>query len=123
MPIAGNFLFFISGNRSNLAKGTDKAARQLFLMKALRSTMKIEHLAIWVDDLERMKEFYSKYFDMQSGEKYTNSAKQCTSNFLHFGREMTRLEIMHKPGLQEVQSPRGIQKGITEPPATDIMNL
>jgi len=37
--------------------------------------MKIEHLAIWVDDLEKMRQFYINYFDVISGEKYTNVKK------------------------------------------------
>ena len=31
--------------------------------------MKIEHLAIGVDDLETMRNFYLKYFDTTSGDK------------------------------------------------------
>ena len=34
--------------------------------------MKIGHLAIWVKDLEIVKEFYSKYFEMKCSERYTN---------------------------------------------------
>lgn len=37
--------------------------------------MTIEHLAIWVDDLEKMREFYLKYFDTTSNEKYINEKK------------------------------------------------
>jgi lactoylglutathione lyase len=37
--------------------------------------MKIEHLAIWVRDLESMKDFYCTYFDAQAGEKYHNPQK------------------------------------------------
>ena len=35
--------------------------------------MKIEHLAIWVDDLEMMRGFYTTYFGATSNEKYTNA--------------------------------------------------
>lgn len=31
--------------------------------------MKIDHLAIWVDDLEKMREFYLNYFNVTSNEK------------------------------------------------------
>ena len=34
--------------------------------------MKIEHLAIWVNDLEKMKKFYEQYFNAQS-----NLRKRC----------------------------------------------
>jgi lactoylglutathione lyase len=44
--------------------------------------MKIEHIAIWVQDLDTMKAFYTHYFDMTSGEKYLNPKKQFSSYFL-----------------------------------------
>jgi lactoylglutathione lyase len=74
--------------------------------------MKIEHLAIWVDDLENMKEFYQKYFAMAAGKKYINQSKQYTSYFLQFGEGMTRLELMHRPDISPTSGQRGFQKGI-----------
>lgn len=56
--------------------------------------MKIEHLAIWVDDLERMKRFYETYFHATAGELYHNPKKQFYSYFLSF-EEGCRLELMH----------------------------
>jgi lactoylglutathione lyase len=56
--------------------------------------IKIEHIAIWVKDLERMKEFYVKWFDFQSNEKYTNPKKGFSSYFLSQGQENCRLELM-----------------------------
>ncbi|MGN6248092.1 MAG: VOC family protein, partial [Ginsengibacter sp.] len=47
--------------------------------------MKIEHIAIWVDDLEKMCDFYSAYFGFNSSEKYTNEKKGFASYFLSFG--------------------------------------
>ncbi|MET0242528.1 MAG: VOC family protein [Flavitalea sp.] len=58
--------------------------------------MKIEHLAIWVNDLEGMKEFYCKYFDATSGPKYLNPVKQFESYFISFGNG-PRLELMRRP--------------------------
>ena len=43
--------------------------------------MKIEHLAIWVKDLEGMKEFYEHYFEARSNEKYINEEKGFESFF------------------------------------------
>ena len=60
--------------------------------------MKIEHLAIWVQDLEKMKVFNSHYFDGIAGERYHNSNKNFTSYFLSFS-EGCRLELMHRPGI------------------------
>ena len=57
--------------------------------------MKIDHLAIWVNDLDIMKAFYEKYFGGQAGERYHNSTKNFTSYFLSF-EDGTRLELMQK---------------------------
>jgi len=45
--------------------------------------MQIEHLALWVQDLEAMKDFYLNYFDVVSGPKYTNGAKRFASYFIN----------------------------------------
>ena len=74
--------------------------------------MKIEHLAIWVDDLEAMRMFYLTYFDVKSGEKYTNIKKGFTSYFLMFGESKTRLEIMHVQDIIDTPNRRGFMKGI-----------
>jgi lactoylglutathione lyase len=62
--------------------------------------MRIEHAALWVEDLEKMKTFYCTYFQGSASEKYTNSQKQFSSYFLSF-ESGTRLEIMHRPGLEK----------------------
>ncbi|OJJ22791.1 glyoxalase [marine bacterium AO1-C] len=56
--------------------------------------MKIEHIALWVKDLEKMRTFYEQYFGATSNEKYVNTAKQFASYFLSF-ESGARLEIMH----------------------------
>lgn len=58
--------------------------------------MRIEHIAIWVNDLELMRDFYETYFMAISGDKYYNPKKEFSSYFLSF-KEGSRLEIMHKP--------------------------
>ena len=60
--------------------------------------MRIEHIAIWVTDLEAMRAFYETYFNALAGEKYHNATKQFTSYFLSF-TDGARLEIMHKPSI------------------------
>jgi len=60
--------------------------------------MKIDHLAMWVTDLEKMKSFYQQYFQVTSGEKYFNSKKNFESYFLNF-ENGCRLEIMKMPGI------------------------
>jgi len=55
--------------------------------------MKIEHLAIWVTDLERTRNFYERYFGAIAGAKYHNPTKKFSSYFLSF-KEGARLELM-----------------------------
>jgi lactoylglutathione lyase len=55
--------------------------------------MILEHVAIWTDDLEKLKNFYIKYFEAVPNEKYTNHEKKFESYFLSF-RSGARLEIM-----------------------------
>ena len=63
--------------------------------------MKIEHIAIWVDNLEEMRRFYETYFDAKSNKKYHNPKKDFSSYFLSFASG-SRLEIMHKPGIRPI---------------------
>ena len=60
--------------------------------------MRIEHIAIWVTDLEAMRTFYETYFNAVAGEKYHNPTKEFTSYFLSF-TDGARLELMHKPSI------------------------
>ncbi|WP_299552790.1 VOC family protein [Seonamhaeicola sp.] len=62
--------------------------------------MKIEHIAIWTKDIEAMKAFYLKYFELSSNEKYYNPIKQFSSYFLSF-KTGARIELMHKPDMSE----------------------
>lgn len=57
--------------------------------------MKIEHVAMYVNDLERARDFFVKYFDAKSNDGYHNPAKKFRSYFLSFDGE-ARLEIMNK---------------------------
>jgi lactoylglutathione lyase len=75
--------------------------------------MKIEHLAIWVENLEEVKEFYIKYFDMTCGEKYTNIQKHFSSYFLSFRDSNTRIELMERPDILEYKGKKGITNGLT----------
>jgi len=62
--------------------------------------MKIEHLAIWVNDLERMRTFYETYFGAISANKYYNPSKKFTSYFLDFD-DGPGLELMHRPDIAQ----------------------
>src|SRR5690606_26180133 len=60
--------------------------------------MRIEHLAIWTYDLERLQRFYMKYFDAISTEIYYNHSREYRSYFLIFDGDC-RLEIMEMPNI------------------------
>ena len=69
--------------------------------------VRIEHIAIWTQDLERLKAFYETYFQGKAGEKYINPLKQFESYFLEF-QAGGRLELMQIPGLanpRELEAP------------------
>lgn len=74
--------------------------------------MKIEHVAIWVKDLEIMKDFYVKYFGMTCNEKYVNEMKGFSSYFLAL-EEGARLEIMNRKNILENISNKGSTFGYT----------
>ncbi|KAF1302592.1 VOC family protein [Enterococcus saccharolyticus] len=57
--------------------------------------MRIEHIAIWVQDLEKMKNFYEKYFHAVSNEKYHNKKTGFQSYFLTF-ESGARIELASK---------------------------
>lgn len=65
--------------------------------------MKIEHVAIWAKDLERLKSFYENYFNATSNDKYINKKKGFSSYFLSFDSG-ARLEIMHNNHIPESQN-------------------
>ncbi|RYU95328.1 VOC family protein [Emticicia agri] len=65
--------------------------------------MKIEHLAIWVRDLELMRSFYVKYFEGESNGKYRNDKKNFESYFISFGSG-ARLELMQMPGIIDTKN-------------------
>lgn len=65
--------------------------------------MKIEHLAIWVTDLELMRRLYENYFDSTAGERYYNESKNFPSYFLYFD-DGPRLELMQKPMIRAIEN-------------------
>ena len=64
--------------------------------------MKIEHIAMYVNDLEAAKEFFIKYFDAVSNEMYHNQRTGFKSYFLSF-EEGARLEIMTKEIMEDTK--------------------
>jgi len=62
--------------------------------------MKLDHVAIWAEDIELLRAFYEKYFGARANPKYENERKRLTSYFLTFPRG-GRLELMHRPDIQK----------------------
>ncbi len=60
--------------------------------------MRIEHVALWTKDIERLRSFYETYFQASAGPRYVNERKQFTSYFLSFASG-ARLELMSRPHL------------------------
>ncbi len=60
--------------------------------------MKIEHVAIWTEKLEFLKDYYVTYFGAKTNTKYYNPHKKFESYFLNF-ESGARLELMHKPDI------------------------
>lgn len=72
--------------------------------------MKIDHIAIWTTDLERLRMFYEKYFGCTSNARYVNAAKQFESYFLFFPTG-ARLELMASPKVQRTRIEETSQPG------------
>ena len=62
--------------------------------------MKIEHIALYVNDLEGAKAFFTVYFGSEASDLYHNPKTDFKSYFLTF-RDGARLEIMTKPELTD----------------------
>ena len=62
--------------------------------------MRIEHIAMYVNDLEKAKEFFVNYFNAISNEGYHNKTTEFRSYFLSF-EDGARLEIMNKPQMMD----------------------
>lgn len=64
--------------------------------------MKIEHIAMYVNDLESVKKFFERYMGAVSNGLYHNEKTGFKSYFLTFG-DGARLEIMNKPNMEDAE--------------------
>lgn len=62
--------------------------------------MRIEHVAMYVNDIEDTKAFFVRYFGAKSNDMYHNVKTGFQSYFLTF-EDGARLEIMTKPGMSD----------------------
>lgn len=74
--------------------------------------MRIEHIALWTDDIEKMCRFYLSYFDTVCSGKYVNPHKKYTSRFISFRDGGARIELMHRPDISGANGNRGMTKGL-----------
>ena len=66
--------------------------------------MRIEHVAMYVNDLEKAREFFVKYLGGKPGSLYYNPKKEFRSYFISIDGG-SRLEIMNKPGMEDIKKP------------------
>ena len=64
--------------------------------------MRIEHIAMYVNDLESARDFFIKYFNAISNDGYHNKTTDFRSYFLTFD-DGARLEIMKKPVMEDCE--------------------
>ena len=64
--------------------------------------MKIEHIAMYVNDLDAAKDFFVKYFDAQANDGYHNKSTNFKSYFLTF-EDGARLEIINNPDIKDLE--------------------
>ncbi len=63
--------------------------------------MKIEHVALYVNDLEKSRDFFVKYLAGKSNDVYHNVKTGFRSYFITFD-DGARLEIMNKPEMTDL---------------------
>ncbi len=66
--------------------------------------MRIEHVAMYVNDIEKARAFFVKYLDGKANDGYHNVKTDFQSYFISF-EDGARLEIMNRPNMtDEVKS-------------------
>ena len=65
-------------------------------------SMRIEHVAMYVNDLEAARDFFIKYLGASSNDGYHNQKTGFRSYFISFS-DGARLEIMNKPQMDDAE--------------------
>lgn len=64
--------------------------------------MKVDHIAIYVENIEKMKDFFTAFFGACANGGYHNKNTGLRTYFLSFDSG-ARLELMQRPGMTDVQ--------------------
>ena len=59
---------------------------------------RIEHVALWTEELERLRRFYEEFLGARASALYSNELTEFESYFLDF-ESGPRLELMRMPGI------------------------
>ena len=70
---------------------------------------RIEHVGIWVRDIDTVAAFYARYFGASIGERYENPRKGFASRFLALGAG-ARLELMTR--IDVTEAPTRVRLGL-----------
>ena len=64
--------------------------------------MRIEHAALYVNDLDGARDFFVRFFGASANDGYHNPRTDFRSYFLTFD-DGARLEVMTKPGMTDAE--------------------
>ena len=82
-------------------------------VKANQPTIRVDHVALWTQDIERCTRFYEAYFGAAVGAAYVNKKNGFESRFLGF-QAGARIEVMKSTTLSPVTLEPGAQRlGLT----------
>ena len=70
---------------------------------------RIDHIAVWTDDIQRLAAFYANYFGAVAGPAYANPAKGFESCFVRF-TDGVRIELMRTTKLAPQPAPPASQR-------------
>ena len=79
-----------------LPEGTLEVAEAALRRSAQASRGHVEHVGMWVADLDRAREFYERWFGARAGMRYSSTRRPLQTHFLSF-EDGARLEVMTSP--------------------------
>ena len=62
--------------------------------------MKLDHIAVWTNQLEVLKGFYERFFDGKAGELYEDTAENILCCYIYFPQG-SKLELLQGPQIRE----------------------